>query len=144
MFSLNVRTLGGHLSQGTRPSKKLTNIRDVKRYLKVASVSCNGLLDVKRTDPFHSHRECIIVTRHVLEGCFMQLDPPSPHQLKKVARRYPFALDLEKVIDTISANCHPCASLRKASRTIVEQIPLTHPTVFESLLLRTYLGGTVS
>ena len=35
-----------HLTQGTRPSKKLTNIKDVKHYLNVATIACAGLLNV--------------------------------------------------------------------------------------------------
>ena len=35
-----------HLVQGTWPSKKLTNIKDVKRYLQVASIATDGLLVV--------------------------------------------------------------------------------------------------
>ena len=36
-----------HLLQGTHPSKKLTNIRDVKRYLQVATIARDGLLVVR-------------------------------------------------------------------------------------------------
>ena len=36
------------LRQGTRPSKKLTNITDVKRYLRVASIANDGLLVVRK------------------------------------------------------------------------------------------------
>ena len=44
----DLRRTHAHLKQGTRPSKKLTNIRDVKRYLNVASIA-KGLLVVHRT-----------------------------------------------------------------------------------------------
>ena len=40
-----------HLKQGTRPSKKLTNIRDVKSYLSVTSISKDGLLIVQLQQP---------------------------------------------------------------------------------------------
>jgi len=38
-----------HLAQGTRPSKKLTNIKDVKRYLTVATIAKDGLLISSQT-----------------------------------------------------------------------------------------------
>ena len=121
----DLRRTHAHLTQGTRPSKKLTNIRDVKRYLNIASIAHDGLLVVKRTEPFHSHRECVIIPRHVLDGMLtslhIQLNHPTQHQLKKVAQRYIFALDLEKAIDNISDRCHQCASLRATPRHIIKQ-----------------------
>jgi hypothetical protein len=39
-----------HLTQGTRPSKKLTNIKDVKRNLNVATLASDGLLVMKGED----------------------------------------------------------------------------------------------
>ena len=47
----NLRRTYAHLIQGTRPSKKLSNIKDVKRYLNVATISADGLLVVKRYEP---------------------------------------------------------------------------------------------
>ena len=47
----DLRRTHAHLIQGTRPSKKLTNIKDVKRYLQVASIANDGLLVVQRHDP---------------------------------------------------------------------------------------------
>ena len=54
----NLRCTHAHLTQGTRPSKKLTNIKDEKRYLNVPTI---GLLVVKRNEPLVPTRECIIV-----------------------------------------------------------------------------------
>ena len=48
----DVRRTKAHLSQGTRPSRKQTDIRDVKRYLQVASLSKDGLLVVRRDEAF--------------------------------------------------------------------------------------------
>ena len=41
-----------HLSQGTRPSKKATNIKDIKCYLQVETIASDGLIVVHKTDPF--------------------------------------------------------------------------------------------
>lgn len=43
----DLRRTRAHLRQGTRPSKKLTDIRDVKQYLNVATVAKDGLLVVR-------------------------------------------------------------------------------------------------
>ena len=59
----DLRRTHAHLAQGTRPSKKLTNVKDVKRYLNVATIAKDGLLVVKRNEPFAPSRECIIVPR---------------------------------------------------------------------------------
>ncbi|CAC5380848.1 unnamed protein product [Mytilus coruscus] len=59
----DLRRTVAHLRQGTRPSKKLTNIKDIKRYLNVASLVNDGLLVVKRNLPFAPCRELIIVPR---------------------------------------------------------------------------------
>ena len=47
----DLRRTHAHLKQRTRPSKKLTNIKDVKRYLNVASIAKDGLLVVRHCDP---------------------------------------------------------------------------------------------
>ena len=121
----DLRRTHAHLKQGTRPSKKQTNIKDIKRYLNVATVGKDGLLVVKRNDPLAPSRECIIVPRQVLDGLLtalhIQLDHPSSHQMKLVMKRYFFALDMEKSIDKVSDTCHPCASLRKVPHTVIKQ-----------------------
>ncbi|VDI74272.1 Hypothetical predicted protein [Mytilus galloprovincialis] len=59
----DLRRTHAHLKQGTGPPKKLTNIKDVKRYLNVASIAKDGLLVVRRCDPLAPPNELIIVPR---------------------------------------------------------------------------------
>lgn len=121
----DLRRTHAHLTQGTRPSKKLTNIRDVKRYLNVTTIAKDGLLVVKRNEPLTPTRECIVVPRQVLDGLLtalhIQLSHPSSHQLKMVAHRYLFALDMDKAIDRVTSSCHCCAALRQTPHTLVKQ-----------------------
>ena len=121
----DLRRTHAHLRQGTRPSKKITNIKDVKRYLNVITIARDGLLVVKRNEPLSTIRECIVVPRQVLEGLLtalhIQLNHPSAHQLKMVTRRYLFALDMDKAIELITKGCYHCSSLLKCPHTIVEQ-----------------------
>ena len=48
----DLRRTHAHLSQGTCPSEKLTDIHDVKQYLNVASIARDGLLVVHKDEPF--------------------------------------------------------------------------------------------
>ena len=121
----DLRRTHAHLIQGTRPSKKLTNIKDVKRYLSVTSISSDGLLVVKKTEPLAPSRDCIVVPRQVLDGLLtalhLRLSHPSCLQLKKVFSRYFYALDMDKAIERVSLGCHSCAALRHAPHTVIDQ-----------------------
>lgn len=123
--SPDLRRVHSHLKQGTRPSKKSTNIKDVKRYLNVASLSRDGLVIVKRDVPFCPSRECIVIPRSVINGLLsalhVKLNHPSRHQLKQVVCRYFHALDLDKALDQCSQSCHLCASLQKIPSRVIEQ-----------------------
>ena len=113
-----------HLTQGTRPSKKLTNIKDVKGYLRVATIASDGLLVVIHNEPLVPTRECIIVPRQVLDGVLsalhthLMISHPSSHQLKMVTL---FALDMDKAVDRVTTSSHHCASLRTVPTTVVKQ-----------------------
>lgn len=106
-----------HLKQGTRPSGKLTNVKNVKRYLCIATIAKDGLIVPSR--------ECIVVLQQVLDGLLtalhIQLCHPSSRQLKDVTKRYLYALDMYKAIDRMIQACHHCASLRPTSKVCVEQ-----------------------
>ena len=53
----DLRRTHAHLKQGTRPSKKLTNIKNFKRYLSAATLSKDGLLVVPRNEPLSPSSE---------------------------------------------------------------------------------------
>ena len=93
-----LRRTYAHLKQGTRPSKKTTNIRDVKRYLNVVTITRDGLLVVRHTDPLSSSTELIVVPGSVLDGFMasfhITLDHPTSHQLKLAMIRYFYVLDM--------------------------------------------------
>ena len=121
----DLRRTHAHLVQGTRPFKKLTNMKDVKRYLQVASVADDGLLVVRRHEPLSPSRECIIVPRQALDGLLtalhIQLNHPSCHQLKMVVKRYLYALDLDKAVSRVSDGCHSCAAIRSSPTARIDQ-----------------------
>ena len=122
----DLRRTHAHLQQGTRPSKKLTNVRDAKRYLNVATMAKDGLLVVmKRNEPLAPTRECIDVPGQELEGLLtalhIQLSHPSSNQLKAVTKRYLYALDVDKAIDRVTQACRQCAALRQTPKAREEQ-----------------------
>lgn len=132
----DLRRTCAHLKQGTRPSKKLTNVRDVKRYLNVASLSRDGLLVVKQNTPFVKSTNSIIVPRQVLDGLLtalhIRLGHPSQHQLKTVVHRYFYALDMDTAIHRVSEGCHQCASLKTAPTFVVTQTSSDPPAAVGS------------
>jgi hypothetical protein len=90
-----------------------------------ATVASDGLLIVKRCDPFVPSKELIVIPRQVLHGTLtaihISLNHPSCHQLKTLAKRYFFALDMDKAIENITSSCTHCASLRKLPHFLQEQ-----------------------
>jgi hypothetical protein len=121
----DLRRTSAHLKQGTRPSKKQTKVKDVKRYLNVASRASDGLLFVRRSDPLLPPADLIIVPRNVLDGLItalhLKLGHPSKHQLHLVVKRHFYALDLSNAIDKVCDNCHTCASLKRFPESLVKQ-----------------------
>ena len=69
--------------------------------------------------------------RQILDGLLtalhIQLSHPSSHQLKQVAKRHLFALDLDKAIDHVTQGCHCCTALRQAPRLRVDQTSCPPP-----------------
>ena len=129
-----MRRVHSHLKQSTHPSKKLTNVKDVRRYLNLVSISLDGLLVVKRDEPFAVSRECIVISRSVVDGFLaalhVKLDHLSRHQMKLVSQRYFFALGLNKALDRCSQSCQLCSFLKEVPSSLVEQSTYDHPDRF--------------
>jgi len=121
----DLRRVHAHLTQGTRPNRKVSAVRDVKRYLRAVTVASDGLLIVKLDRPFQEGRERIVVPRNTLHGLItavhLKFSHPSAHQLKKLLTRYFYALDFDSAIHTVVKNCHHCASLSLVPNTFREQ-----------------------
>ena len=132
----DLRRTHAHLTQGTRPSKKLTNVKDVKRYLNIVTISTDSLLVVRQKEPLSPIRERIVVPRLVLDGLLtalhLKLSHPTAHQLKKVVSRYFYALDLEKAINSVTTGCHSCAALLHTTHTVSEQTTTDPPDTIGS------------
>ena len=129
----DLRRTHAHLSQGTRPSKKETNLRDIKRYLKDVIIAADGLLVVRDSQPFQPIRERIVVPRSVLSGLLTSLHirfhHPSKYQTKRLFNRYFFALDTDKAIETLTSSCHHCQSLKAIPRHLQPQSSSDPPAI---------------
>ena len=129
----DLRRVHAHLKQGTRPSKKLTNVRDVKRYLNCTSIAKDGVLVVKRSQPFVPVIEAIVVPRSVLDGLLtalhFKLIHPSRHQFQMVLQRQFFALDMNDAISRVTSACHTCASLLSFPPSLISQSSADPPEV---------------
>lgn len=118
-----LRRVYAHLIQGTRPSRKATNIREVKRYLHDVTVSNDGLLVVKKNLPFLPTRELTVIPQHVLQGLLhaihLKLQHPSKAQLGKLFHRHFYALNSDRAISSVSQSCSQCSSIA----TLPQEIP---------------------
>ena len=115
-----------YLVNGTRPSKKVKNILSVRRYLEVCSLdSTNGLLVVRKSDPYMAQRDLIVVPADILCGFLTALhlyfNHATGHQLKKIFQRYFFALNLDASVKEVVDNCSQCTALKSLPRETFEQ-----------------------
>ena len=69
----DLKRIHAHLSQGTRPNAKKSKQTEVKRYLCKVTISRDGLLVVRRSEPFLPEKELIVVPQHVLHGLITSL-----------------------------------------------------------------------
>ena len=120
-----LRRAFAHLTQGTRPSKKAKNIKDLRRILLVASIDNQGLLVVKKSDPFVTERNRIIVPTAILPGLItaihLYFTHPTKHQMTKLFTRYFYGINSEAVIGNVVEACSTCNSLKKIPKEILTQ-----------------------
>ena len=128
----SLRRACAHLKQGTKPSKKSTNIRDVKRYLQNTRVARDGLLVVEQRANLGSKVEKIVVPGSYLNGLLeclhLKLNHPSKSQLRQIFTRAYFALNLEDALESVSKQCHTCLSLSDMPNRFLKQSSTTKPT----------------
>lgn len=112
----DMRRTCAHLKQGTRPNKKATRVKDVKRYLNATTLSRDGLLVSTERPPLAPTRERIAIPRTVLSGLLtilhIRFSHPSKYQLRQLFTRYFFALDIDHAIDRVNEQCHHCQSIK--------------------------------
>lgn len=128
----DLRRVYAHLHQGTRPTKKMTKIPRVKRYLQCAVIARDGLLVVKNDVPFQDTTERIIVPASVLHGLLtaihLKFGHPVAYQLTRLSNRYFYAINLENIADEVAGACDQCNALKSLPIGMVEQSTTDLPT----------------
>ena len=115
-----------HLSQGSPPSRKHKNLKDVRRYLHSgALIASDGVIIVRESKPFKNLLDRIVVPRAVCMGLLMalhlQCSHPSGYQLKRIFSRYFFALGVDDLIESISKSCEQCTAVKDIPTSLIEQ-----------------------
>lgn len=132
----SLRRACAHMKQGTKPSRKCSGIKDVKRYLQTAKVANDGLLVVPEYIPSVGRVERIVVPEVYLHGLLeclhLKLNHPSKSQLKKVFVRAFYALNLDSALEVTARCCHTCVSLSDMPNRFLQQSSTTSPTAIGS------------
>ena len=132
------------IEEGTRPGKKEKNLRYLRRYFQIATISDSGLLVHRKANPYGPDMDLIIVPKELASGLIsalhLQLGHPTKTQFKKVWDRYFFALDSEGMIENCTMGCPLCTSMQKIPKELFEQstreVPVTVGSVFSADVLR--------
>ena len=107
-------------------------MRNVKRYLTVASIDDKGVLVVRKPDPLLHQRLLTIVPKDILPGILLALHLQFTHccesQLRKVFNRYFYGIGSDNQIKLVVDNCHHCVSLRKVPKEMFQQSSSCSPT----------------
>ena len=113
------------LSSGIHIGKKEKNLSEVRHYMKIASISQNGVLIRRKPNAFGRDYELIIVPQKLAPGLIsvlhIRLGHPTKTQFRKLWDRYFFALNAEDLIDSCTQSCSLCASLKKIPKELFEQ-----------------------
>ena len=114
-----------YMVNGTRPSRKVKHIADIRRYLEVCTLNSDGLLVCRKSDPYVFQRELIVVPADVLQGLLTALHiyfrHATLHQLKKVFHRYFFALHIQPALEAVINGCMQCNALKQVPKEVFTQ-----------------------
>ncbi len=128
----DLRKVHSCLSIGARPRKKENKLRDVKTYLQKVVIARDGLLVVRDILPFQLEGERIVVPRKFVRGLLtaihLRFGHPTAHQLKRLVRRYFYAINLDKCAEDVSAACDTCNSLKFVPEELCVHTTSSSPT----------------
>ena len=129
----DMRRAFAHLTQGTKPSRKARHLKHVKKYLNVATVDENGLIIVRKQDPFLHQRSLIVVPYDIMPGIItamhLYLKHPTCHQLTQVFNRYFYGITSSSIIAKVVDQCTQCNSLKTVPKEIFPQATSSTPNV---------------
>ncbi len=125
------------LRSGTHIGKKEKNLKNIRQYMKVASISQNGVMIRRKPNAFGRDYELIIVPQDLVSGLMsvlhIRLGHPTKTQFRKLWDRHFFALNADDSIGDCTKLCNLCASLKTVPKELFEQTTTGLPeTVGES------------
>ena len=110
----------------------MTKIPNIKRFLQRVVIARDGLLVVVENRPFQRTTERIVVPCNIAYGLFAALHiifiHPTAFQLKRVASRYYYALNMDSIIEEISHECPQCNALSSIPEGMCEQSSVEPPS----------------
>ena len=105
----DLRRTYAHLTQGTRPSRKSRNLKNLRRYLNVATVNDQGLIVMSKSDPYLGLRHLTVVPDTILHGLLTALHLCFKHasksQLTQLFNRHFFGIKSAHAIKQVVKNC---------------------------------------
>ena len=125
------------LTSGQRPQNKNTKINSIKRYLQRdanITIAKDGCLVSSRLGKKFAKKELIVIPKGIstglLYGMHLNLNHPTPFQLRRVVDTKFFMLDRDKIIKEIWSSCALCQSVKQIPSEIEDfkanQVP-DHP-----------------
>ena len=140
----DLRRTFGYLTNGTRPTRNAKNAKDVRQYIKVASINNDGLLVHRVHDPFVFQKDLIIVPRSIVPGLLtaihLHFSHATKNQLSQLFNRHFYAIGSDATIKLIVDSCTHCNSLKSLPKDIVEQTsgpsPITTGQQFAADVIR--------
>ena len=119
------------LAAGSRPGRKEKNLKHIRRYLQIVTISPSGILVVRKPNPYRADDELIVVpqslTSELIAALHLKLNHSTKSQLKKIWDRYFFSLNADKVIADCTTSCHLCNSLKRLPNELFEQFSSSVP-----------------
>ena len=128
----DLRRAFAHLKHGTSPSRKARNMKNLRRYLNIATLDNDGLIIVNKDIPFQQSRSLIVVPVGILHGVVTALHilfkHPTKHQMKLLFERYFYAIKSDQVIEQVCDKCDQCNSLKAVPKEVFAYSLTPSPT----------------
>ena len=118
----DLRRTYAHLKNGTSPSRKTRNLKNVRRYLSIATLENDGLIVVHKDIPFKQQHSLVVIPVDLLHGICTALHihfkHPTKHQLKLLFNRYFFGIKSDNIIQQVCDKCDQCNSLKSVPKEV--------------------------
>ena len=128
----DLRRVHAHLANGTRPTMKNNKVGTVKKFLRNVTISRDGLLVVKQSQPFLPELELIVVPLRLLHGLItslhLALNHPTAHQLTNTFNRCYYSLNVADCVSNVVQSCAQCQALIPVPTELFTQTSSATPT----------------